>query len=187
VSPEDTLQESHTTFQPGEHVLIRDERWSVRDAGSGVLHVRGVEAANRHETRALLAAAEHITRVPHDVRLRRRARVPTLRRAAASIAAALPWERCRAAVDASIDLRAWQLDPAIAAVTGATRLLLADGVGLGKTIQSGLIVAELTARGLARRTLIITPASLRTQWAAELRTRFALAPAVFDHAALAAA
>src|SRR5690606_30956964 len=64
------------------------------------------------------------------------------------------------------------------------RVLLADGVGGGKTIEAGLIIAELTARGLARRTLVLTPAGLRRQWADELQARFGLYPVVLDKAAL---
>ena len=44
------------------------------------------------------------------------------------------------------------------------RAILADEVGLGKTIEAGLILAELRLRGLADRTLVITPAGLVTQW-----------------------
>jgi superfamily II DNA or RNA helicase len=55
------------------------------------------------------------------------------------------------------------------------RLLLADGVGLGKTIEAGLIACELIARRRAHRVLVISPAGpLLTQWAQELRQRFAL-------------
>ena len=52
------------------------------------------------------------------------------------------------------------------------RAILADEVGLGKTIEAGIILKELAARGLARRVLILTPASLVTQWAEELRDKF---------------
>jgi hypothetical protein len=44
------------------------------------------------------------------------------------------------------------------------RMLIADDVGLGKTIEAGLIVTELLARGLANRLLVICPANLREQW-----------------------
>ncbi len=55
------------------------------------------------------------------------------------------------------------------------RLLLADGVGLGKTIEAGLIACELIARRRAHRILVIAPAGpLLTQWAQELRQRFGL-------------
>lgn len=52
------------------------------------------------------------------------------------------------------------------------RMILADEVGLGKTIEAGLILKELRARGLADRILIITPASLTRQWQVELESKF---------------
>jgi superfamily II DNA or RNA helicase len=52
------------------------------------------------------------------------------------------------------------------------RLILADEVGLGKTIEAGLVLKELRARGVLRRVLILTPASLITQWVWELRSKF---------------
>jgi len=50
--------------------------------------------------------------------------------------------------------------------------LLADEVGLGKTIEAGIIMKELSKRGLIKRILIITPASLMSQWQDELLTKF---------------
>ncbi|WP_165774710.1 SNF2-related protein [Candidatus Viridilinea mediisalina] len=52
------------------------------------------------------------------------------------------------------------------------RFLLADEVGLGKTIEAGLILKELRARGAAQRVLIIAPAGLVSQWVDELRSKF---------------
>ncbi len=52
------------------------------------------------------------------------------------------------------------------------RAVLADEVGLGKTIEAGLILKELSVRGLARRVLVIVPASLVGQWQGELQTKF---------------
>jgi superfamily II DNA or RNA helicase len=52
------------------------------------------------------------------------------------------------------------------------RMILADEVGLGKTIEAGLIIKELRARGLIERVLIIVPASLQPQWQQELRSKF---------------
>lgn len=54
------------------------------------------------------------------------------------------------------------------------RAILADEVGLGKTIEAGLTLAELRLRGLADRTLVITPAGLVTQWREELERKFAV-------------
>jgi ERCC4-related helicase/HKD family nuclease len=52
------------------------------------------------------------------------------------------------------------------------RFLLADEVGLGKTIEAGMIWQALAQRGQARRTLIITPAGLTTQWQEEMQDKF---------------
>jgi superfamily II DNA/RNA helicase len=56
--------------------------------------------------------------------------------------------------------------------TGQLRFLLADEVGLGKTIEAGLVLRELKLRGLARRILVVVPKGLVTQWVAEMRLHF---------------
>ena len=82
-----------------------------------------------------------------------------------------------------MDLLPHQLEPALAIVHGrGTRILIADEVGLGKTVQAALIVAELTARGAASRVLVLTPAGLREQWVDEFASRFGLRVALFDMA-----
>jgi len=66
-----------------------------------------------------------------------------------------------------------QINALSRAVSGdRIRYLLADEVGLGKTIEAGLILKELKLRGLARRILIVSPVSLITQWQLELKTHF---------------
>jgi superfamily II DNA or RNA helicase len=52
------------------------------------------------------------------------------------------------------------------------RFLLADDPGAGKTIMAGLLLKELKARGLVKRTLIVTPANLTFQWQREMRDKF---------------
>jgi superfamily II DNA or RNA helicase len=52
------------------------------------------------------------------------------------------------------------------------RYLLADEVGLGKTIEAGLVMRELKLRGLVRRILVVAPKGLATQWVAEMETHF---------------
>ena len=95
--------------------------------------------------------------------------------------AASRFDESHAAAAARMDLHSWQLEPALALALGRTsRLVLADHVGLGKTVQAGLCIAELTERGLLTRTLAITPASLRHQWAGELAARFGIGATVCD-------
>lgn len=52
------------------------------------------------------------------------------------------------------------------------KAILADEVGLGKTVEAGLIIKEYMIRGLAKKILILVPASLVSQWVQELRTKF---------------
>ena len=64
------------------------------------------------------------------------------------------------------------------------RVLLADEVGLGKTIEACLLLREYLLRGLVNRVLILTPASLVSQWREELDSKFGIAVSVPDSAAL---
>jgi superfamily II DNA or RNA helicase len=80
----------------------------------------------------------------------------------------------RALARARIQLLPYQLEPALAALDGQRRILIADVVGLGKTIQAGLLLAELAGRNPSFRALVLVPAGLRTQWRDELRARFDL-------------
>ncbi len=80
-----------------------------------------------------------------------------------------------------IDLIQHQLRVAeIAASRRPPRVLLADEVGLGKTIEAGMILARLLASGRVARTLILLPETLIYQWFVELLRRFNLSFAIFD-------
>ncbi len=82
---------------------------------------------------------------------------------------------------ARIDIIPHQLRVAeVAADRRPPRLLLADEVGLGKTIEAGLVIAQQLACGRASRVLVLTPESLVHQWFVELRRRFNLDFAIFD-------
>ena len=82
---------------------------------------------------------------------------------------------------ARIDLIPHQLRAAeVAAERRIPRLLLADEVGLGKTIEACLITAQLIASGRAHRLLILLPESLVNQWFVELLRRFNLPFAIYD-------
>jgi superfamily II DNA or RNA helicase len=69
--------------------------------------------------------------------------------------------------------RPYQFKPVLRLLhTGATRILIADEVGLGKTIEAGLIWTELEARGSANRVLVVAPSSLVGKWREEMEERF---------------
>lgn len=64
------------------------------------------------------------------------------------------------------------------------KLLIADDVGLGKTIEAGLVIQEMLLRHRARRVLVVCPASLTLKWRGEMAQKFGLDFTVLDSAAL---
>ncbi|WP_331717030.1 helicase-related protein [Rhodococcus qingshengii] len=71
--------------------------------------------------------------------------------------------------------RNYQLVPLMMATAqDTTRLLIADGVGVGKTVEAGLIAAELLATGDAQRLAVLCSPQLAPQWQAELRSKFGI-------------
>ena len=83
--------------------------------------------------------------------------------------------------DAQVDLNPHQVEAALFAfhspfMKGA---ILADEVGLGKTIEAGLVIAQMWAEQ-KRRILVVVPASLRAQWQRELMEKFYLPAVILD-------
>lgn len=75
----------------------------------------------------------------------------------------------------ALDVENYQLIPLLKALQmPRVNLMIADDVGLGKTIEAGLILKELILRRRINRVLIITPASLRVQWQDEMKDKFSL-------------
>jgi superfamily II DNA or RNA helicase len=161
-------------------LVLRGRRWrldmTVAHADCLELHLTQATGGG---TRILLwpfdrpAALERPARV-RTVRLRRWA--AAVRRAAAlSIDPLTP-----RSFHATADVLDFQVAPAVAISAGASRLLLADEVGLGKTIQAGWIVSDLLARDADARILLAVPAGIRHQWAAELAGRFGVEAEAVD-------
>ncbi|MFO8089097.1 MAG: helicase-related protein [Desulfatiglandaceae bacterium] len=92
---------------------------------------------------------------------------------AARVAEALTQDVLLAPIESSVIPLPHQIKALSRAISGdRVRYLLADEVGLGKTIEAGLILRELKLRGLVKRVLVIAPKGLVTQWVAEMRTHF---------------
>jgi superfamily II DNA or RNA helicase len=83
--------------------------------------------------------------------------------------------------EARVDLNPHQVEAAAFALDSLSRggCLLADEVGLGKTIEAGIVISQLLAEG-KERLLVLTPATLRAQWQAELRDKFSLDALIVD-------
>lgn len=79
------------------------------------------------------------------------------------------------------DFYAYQYKPVLSFLDSPSNgLLIADEVGLGKTIEAGLIWTELRARYDARRLLVVCPAMLREKWSSELSARFGVDAEILD-------
>ena len=155
---------------PGDVVWIRRRRWRIERATRDRNVVR-LDVAWRERRRTFLSPFDRIMQArPAGRRVVRSQEA--LARLAGSIARAPDHRLPLALLDAAADVLPHQIEPVLAAVAGHSRLLIADEVGLGKTVQAGLIVAELLRRQPAPRALILAPASLRDQWQVELRHRF---------------
>jgi superfamily II DNA or RNA helicase len=84
-----------------------------------------------------------------------------------------------------ISIEEYQLEPVARALAmPRVNLLIADDVGLGKTIEAGMVVQEMLLRHRARRVLVVCPASLTLKWREEMAAKFGLDFTIVDTAAL---
>ena len=175
--------------RPGALVRVRRERWRVVDVhphdDCHVVTLCGLSPLHLGVERRVLAPFDVFEPVARAGRPRVVRRMRWRRAFRALLANDAPPAALRSARHARIDLLPHQLEPAMAVLRGlGSRVLLADEVGLGKTIQAGLVLAELHARATIDRVLVITPAGLRDQWSHELALRFGMEPAPVDARAL---
>jgi superfamily II DNA or RNA helicase len=178
-------------LRPGHVIRARSESWVVHRHVAGthgsVLDVRGRGPDNRGTRATFLLPFEPIERLPLSD-APRLVRPRTWRRAARAILAdaTSSYDSLQSPVHATLTVLPFQLEPALAVIRGAaSRILIADDVGLGKTVQAGLVISELFARRPGTRVLVVTPAGLRDQWQAELHDRFALDSTLLDSTAIA--
>jgi len=174
-------------LRTGDAVTIRDERWRVAAEASfgpiSIIEVDGCDATNHGIRARFLLPFETVDSTAPGTTPPRFITMDRWRRAARwALAGAVPrWTSLRAVARARLTVLPFQLEPAIAVARGdACRVLIADEVGLGKTIQAGLIVAEALVRTPDARVLIVAPAGLREQWREELLSRFHLRAEVLD-------
>src|SRR6187399_1393947 len=173
-------------FRPGDLLRIRSERWrlvavTVYDTQMA-LDVRGCDACNAGTAAVFLSPADIVQPLARKTQPRFVRAASWRRDACRELADATPGlESLRTAALADVTIMPFQLEPALAVTGGhSCRLLIADDVGLGKTIQAGLIISEQLQRSREARALVVTPASLRFQWCDELRQRFHLTATRLD-------
>ncbi|MFB9463568.1 DEAD/DEAH box helicase [Streptomyces cinereospinus] len=176
-------------FAAGMQVRARDEDWLVVETSETTqdgtrLDVRGISPLVRDQ-RAVFFAHPSLDKVtplrPEDTDLVVDTS-PECRRSRLFIDALirktpLPLSEQRLATVSThlVDDLAYQREPARAALRGLRpRLLIADAVGLGKTLEVGLLLSELIRRGRGERILVVTPKAILEQFQHELWTRFAI-------------
>ncbi|MDR3749021.1 MAG: DEAD/DEAH box helicase [Acidobacteriota bacterium] len=175
------------TLAPGARVLIRDAEWIVKrvdptGTGGKSIQVVGVSQIVRHKEARFLSEIEGkgITVLdPAETELVPDAS-PQFRNSRLYLESLLRqspptgndlWIGHRAAID---DLP-FQLDPALLALEQPRqRILMADAVGLGKTIEMGILLSELINRGKGKRILVVTTKSMMAQFQKELWARFTI-------------
>ncbi|GEM_PF-6446422 len=166
-------------------VWIRRRRWTIVDErrGEGLTALR-VSGGRDEATRSFLLPCD--TAIANRVRRPRRVGMAqALARLAGHVvrssAAFTPASLC----EARLDILPFQLEPTLAVCAGRRRVLIADGVGMGKTVQAGLLLHTILSRHADARCLVVAPATLLSQWADELRSRFDLIARIADTVSLA--
>lgn len=171
---------SAASFSPGTLVSARGREWMVLSGSTAdTLRLRPISGSEDDQTLLYLPVEPepvHEARFPapdlgqlggHDAALLLRdALLLSLRRGAGPF---------RSFGQIAVEPRAYQLVPLLMALKlDPVRLLIADDVGVGKTIEAALILRELFDRGDIDRTLILCPPHLVDQWVTELDARFNL-------------
>ena len=175
----------HAKYAPGMRAIIRDEEWTItkvekNELKNDVLHCVGTSPLVRNREAIFLADLETVEIVdPKAVRLvpdasrlymRSKLYLESLWRAKTPTGPQI-YVGHRAARDPI----PYQLDPAaIALRRPRQRILIADTVGLGKTLEAGILLSELIARGKGRRILVVTVKSMTAQFQKEMWNRFTI-------------
>ncbi|MBD2358143.1 DEAD/DEAH box helicase family protein [Tolypothrix sp. FACHB-123] len=181
-----------TNLLPGTEVQARGLRWEVvtsdRLGGQTLYRLRCLEGVLRGQELDLLAPFETIEPIIHSLQPDRAAPLRSwlVYHQAFLLEQALGQNALLAVQPGRLRIEPYQLIPVLRAIRmSRVRLLLADGVGLGKTIQAGLVLTELMARRVAHRILIVCPSGpLLEQWKLEMAERFGLRLDVINRARL---
>lgn len=184
-----TVESDHDqNVAPGSIVVVRDEEWYVRatdDTADGLLvHVEGLSELVRETSASFYASLDTIHPldpakaevVPDDSPHYRTARLwleSTFRKTPVPLGAGELTVSTQALADA-LSYQQSAVRKALDPGNLRPRILLADAVGLGKTLEIGMILSELVRRGRGERILIVTPRHVLEQMQHEMWTRFAL-------------
>jgi len=173
-------------FAPGIRIVVRDAEWLVRrvdrtSTGGQALAVVGISELVRDKE------AVFLTEIDKGIEVLDPARTRLVPDASSAYQASLLYmesllrrkaptdERLYIGHQAAMDPVPFQLDAAIQALgQPRQRILIADAVGLGKTLEAGVLMSELIRRGKGKRILVVAVKSMLTQFQKEMWSRFSI-------------
>jgi SNF2 family DNA or RNA helicase len=192
----DAVPES-PALAPGARVVIRDEEWLIRrvdrsNDGGWLITCDGISELVRDRSALFLTALEKTidvldpatTELVQDLSPTYNASLLYLesqrRRSTAND------DRIHLGHRGVMNVVPYQLDPALQALQQPrARILIADAVGLGKTLEAGILATELIQRGRGKRILVVTQKSMLTQFQKEWWSRFSIPLVRLDSVGLA--
>jgi len=182
--------------EPGQLVEVRRRHWVVADVVSSHLDgaLQNLVTLSSIDEDGLGEELEVVWEIEPGAQVIERAGLPSItgQDDATTLDAFLDAVRWGAATNADrgflqapfrsgVSIEDFQLDPLVRAIDMArVNLLIADDVGLGKTIEAGLVIQELLLRHRARTVLVVCPASLQEKWRVEMLEKFGLDFRVVD-------
>ncbi|HCF1684379.1 TPA: DEAD/DEAH box helicase [Pseudomonas aeruginosa] len=186
-------------YAPGARVVIRDCEWVVRradpsDDGGYILTVDGLSELVNGKSAQFLSRLEEqadAIRILDPVETRFEQDItPGFEKSRLFIETQLRQitpadDKIHLGHRAAMDTVPYQLDPALQALKQSRqRILIADSVGLGKTLEAGILMTELIRRGRGKRILVLTLKSMMTQFQKEMWNRFTIPLTRLDSAGL---
>ncbi len=181
-----STQATQVHYAPGMRVVIRDAEWVIRcvdssSDGGQQLSCDGISELVRDKS------AIFLTKLEGEIQILDPAETQLVADASSGYSNSLLYMesqlRRRSSNDgkihiahqAAMDVVPYQLDPALQALKQPRqRILIADAVGLGKTLEAGILTSELIQRGRGKRILVLTQKSMLTQFQKEFWNRFTI-------------
>lgn len=185
--------------EPGQLVEVRRRQWVVTDVSSGALsqssngdqHLVGLSSLDED---SLGEEIQVVWQMEAGAQVLEKAGLPSItgwdsNQRLEAFLDAVRWGAVSNAdrsflqspFRSGITIEDYQLDPLVRAVEMArVNLLIADDVGLGKTIEAGLVIQELLIRHRARTVFVVCPASLQVKWQTEMQEKFGLEFRIVD-------
>lgn len=172
-------------FAPGMRTVIRDEEWMIKkiemnSLGNKALYCIGISPLVKDKEAIFLTDLEQIQIVnPSEVKLIPDSS-PYYKKSMLYLES--QWRQqiptdanLHIGQQAAMDVMSYQLDPAkLSLQRPRQRILIADTVGLGKTLEAGVLMSELIVRGKGKRILVVTVKSMMTQFQKEMWNRFTI-------------